>query len=589
MKIDFTEFKGIMPRYAPKMLPDNFATTANNLELLGGKILPLSGITLPQDNLGIYRVKGPIVDDQHDRYYKTDGTGPLLVEGGALATAKFPIPTAPTGVRVKGFTNIINSGIKGFIRPYSGNEVEMTLLEIVAGVDDDSKKVRFRYDGEASANPFSSVFVNPYLQLHIDSEKFLPDAFSVSPADGTNLDILSINNEVIGKYYIESVNVYNIFPTANPGGLPNTLSGKDIEFVIRNKYIDTIKENYYLYRYVDSLGVEGPPSALSALITRYPGETITLNIPAAVTGMSYVRIYRSAGVAQAAGFYFVADVALGAGTYSDNVDNADLSEIMPNYGNPPDGMDNLVLLSGGFMAATKGKDIYFCDPYLPHTWSYSNAVNVDDNIVATASRRNTLLVMTDVKLHMFSGNDPESMLPVELAFNQPCLAQQGVSKIDGDVFYPSDDGLCMVSNAGFSIVTKNSFRKEDWLALKPDTFIAGEYNNKYIAVNEDGLAIIVDIAEGFITTYTDGATAIWQSKVFVIDKITSFSVIRLIAANYPVTVEFFAEGVSVLSLSILDKNPRRIPVLRNEREWQIKITSIYRVDSLVLATSGEEI
>lgn len=590
MIINFHKFDGIKPRYAAKMLPEDAATIAQNLELLGGKILPLSGLSLPVDNEGIYRAKGPIVNDEHDRYYSTDGSGPLLVENGSIPTAALPVPVAPVGERIKGFDNVITEDVKCFLRPAVGIEEEMTFLELLAGDDEDSRKIRFQYDGAVSDTPFGSTFIDSYYQLHITDEKFLPDSFSKSPADGTNLDILSTKNEVVGRYYIESHNKYESVEPPNPGGKPHVLYGHKIEFVIRNKYIDTKKDHYYLYRYIDSLGIEGPPSELSALITRYPGEIINLtNIPASATGMVSVRIYRSAGVEQAAGFYFVADADLGSSEFVDDVNDADLAEKMPNYGNPLDGMDNLTLMSGGILAANKGKNIYFSEPYLPHTWVLNNSVNVDDDVVAMASRRNALVVMTDIKLHMFSGNDPQTILPVELAFNQPCLAQQGVVKIDGDVFYPSDDGLVQIDNSGMRVITKKVFRKSDWLALKPDTFIAKEYDNKYFATNEDGLSIIIDVAEGIVTTYTDGAEAVWQSKVFVTAKIVSFSTIKLIAEDYPVTVEFFAEGVSVLSMEILNNNPRRIPVVRNEREWQIKITSGFRVDSLILTTSGEEI
>ena len=587
MKIELNSFGGIAPRFAPKMLPDNAATTAQNLEVLNGKIVPLSDLTLPVDNEGIYKVKGPIVDDEHDRYYQTDGSSALAVTYGSV---KFPIPTAPVGSATAAFTDIVTSSVKGYTRPCSTVEEEMAFIEVVDGDDDNSKKIRFSYPGAVSDTSFGLVFTDKYHQLHMTDEKFLPDAYSTSPADGTSLEILSDNNEVIGKYYIESSNVYESITPANPTGKDYVLYGYKVEFVIRFKYIDTIKDNYYLYRYLDALGQEGPPSDLSAIITRYPGETVTLsNIPASATGMTKVRIYRSAGVEQAAGYYFLADVTLGDGTYEDTTRDADLAEVMPSYGNPPDAMDNLTLMSGGILAANTGKDIYFTEPYLPNTWPSTYALNVDDTIVAMASRRNALIVMTDVKLHMFSGNDPSSILPVELAYNQPCLAQQGVVKIDDTVFYPSDDGLVSVSNAGFGLVTKKSFRKDDWADLKPSTFIGTEYDNKYLVTNEDDLNIIIDIAEGIVTTYTDGLEAVWQSKVFVTKKAVAFSYIKVVAASYPVTIDLMTADASVLSISIPSGEPLRLPVLRKEVEWQFKITTEYRVDSIILATSGAEI
>lgn len=599
MRIQIDNFGGIAPRFAPKMLKDKAATIAQNLELLSGKIIPLSGLELPVDNEGVYTVKGPIVNDEHDRYYSTDGEGPLMVTGGASPEAKIAKPVAPVGERVKSFNDIINENIRCFVRPSSNIEEEMELLEILPGNDENSRRVLFRYPGAVSDSSFVSVFIDSYYQIHLETLnygegehliKHLPDAFSKSPADGTNIELRNVKNKVIGRYFIESHNRYGTVIKENPGGAAHVLHGHDVEFIIRINYVDTIKDHYYLYRYVDDIGIEGPPSELSAMITRYPGETINLtNIPEAVANMSKVRIYRSAGVEQVAGFYFVSEVSLGTGTFSDDVVDADLTEKMPVYGNPPDGMDNLVLMSGGIVVANKGKDIYPSEPYLPHVFPSSYALNVDDNIVAMASRRNTLLVMTDLKLHMFSGNDPRSLMPVELAFNQACVSRQSVVKINGDVFYASPDGLVRVDSTGFGLLTTKSFRKQDWAALNPETWIAKEYNNKYMAKNEDGLSIIIDINEGIITTYTDGALAVWQSKVFVAAKIVSFNYIQLVAAGYPVTVDIMTAGSSVLELEIVNSSPRRLPVLRNETEWQFKITSMYQVDSLTLATSGEEL
>ena len=639
MKLEFNSFGGIMPRYADKMLPDDAATQAVNVELLGGKIVPLSGLTLPVDNEGVYRVKGPIVNDEHDRYYSTDGVSPLAVENGATAVAKIAEPVAPVGERLKAFNEVVNNSIKCFCRPAVGIEEEMTLLEILDGEDDESKKVRFRYEGMISEDPIAMAFIDSYYKMHLQipiygddeesdsssasysssnssstsnsvsgsgsvsasasaselstitySTKHLPDSFSNNPADGTNIEHRNRKNDLIGRIYIESYKRYASVTPDGAAGASYVLNGHDIEFVVRIKYIDTKKDHYYLYRYVDTQGLEGPPSELSAMITRYPGEFIKLtNIPTSETGMSKVRIYRSAGVEQAAGFYFVGEADLGASEFIDDLDDADLAEKMPSYGNPPDGMDNLTLMSGGILAANKGKDIYFSEPYLPHVFPSSYAVNVDHNIVAMASRRNSLVVMTDVKLCMFSGNDPKSIIPVEIAFSQPCLSRQGVVKINDDVFYPSPDGLVRVGNSGFGIITGKAFRKQDWAALKPETWIAKEYNNKYMAMNEDGLSVIIDVSERIITTYTNGSGAVWQSKIFCLSKLTAFTYIKLVAENYPVTVDFISGGSTAVQLAVTSSVPRRIPVLRRESEWQIKITSQYRVDSLVLATSGAEI
>ena len=59
MKIDINVFKGIAPRFAPKMLGQNQAQLAENCDLEGGKLKPLRGLkttddTVPEETESMY-------------------------------------------------------------------------------------------------------------------------------------------------------------------------------------------------------------------------------------------------------------------------------------------------------------------------------------------------------------------------------------------------------------------------------------------------------------------------------------------------------------------------------------------------------
>jgi hypothetical protein len=621
MKIGIKSFKGIAPRYAEKMLPDDMATIADGCELLGGKLQPkaLTATVDTSEEAGkICEVQGPIVNDEYKRIYYTDGVGPLMVKGtfDPEREVKFPTPPAPAGLeRVKAVEELITEELRAWGVYVYGTKTELTFLELVK--DGDRKIARFHFSGLKDGQITGGVLVYPVYQLWIpnkdvsipvgDSEDesayyhLLPEKFSSNLSDGSNIEIRSDKNKLIGYCYVESYRTYDSetptedSPEATTENTTSiTIPGRKVEFILNIAYADTAKDYYYVTRYVDDLGVEGPPSELSERITRYPGEKIRIGDLGASPGgnIQKVRIYRSAGTEQEDGFYFLTELDITATGFIDDLEDEELAEKMPNFGNPPDGLDNLVRCSGGFLAANKGRDIWFSDPYLPHQWPYKYVLNVDNDIVGMASRRNTLVVMTDGKLYLFVGNRPDMMTPVEVAFEQPCLTRRGIVKINGDVFYPSPDGLVAVTDGGFKVLTRGTFRKEDWQALEPATFISTSHDERYVAFAGAGWtkAWIFNLHEDICTSWEQGSMgAVWQSKVFEFSCPLNWNALQVTAEDYPVTVKLLSGGEEYGSYDVHSPDVMRLPLTRREKEWQIRIETDYRVDGAVLATSVREI
>ncbi|MGL1400235.1 hypothetical protein ACSTI4_24935, partial [Vibrio parahaemolyticus] len=76
------------------------------------------------------------------------------------------------------------------------------------------------------------------------------------------------------------------------------------------------------------------------------------------------------------------------------------------YNPPPAGLRGLTAMPNGMMAAFDGKDLYFCEPYLPHAWPASYTLTTDFPIVGLGAFGTSLVVMTTGNLYLVSGTAP---------------------------------------------------------------------------------------------------------------------------------------------------------------------------------------
>ena len=192
------------------------------------------------------------------------------------------------------------------------------------------------------------------------------------------------------------------------------------------------------------------------MVARDPGADIVLTMAVPEGLPSYItkkRIYRSAGTLADSGFYFLDEVDVNETTYTDDKFDSQLVEQMPNFGNPVDGMKDLILCTNGFVAGFRGKDVYFSDPNLPHQWPWKYRMTVGDEIVGMAVRRNTLQVMTVSNLWALIGNYPDEMTAVNMKGGQGCINQRGISNVGNTVIYPSPDGLVGTDSGTPQLVT----------------------------------------------------------------------------------------------------------------------------------------
>ena len=190
----------------------------------------------------------------------------------------------------------------------------------------------------------------------------------------------------------------------------------------------------YVYTFVSAYGEEGPPSAVSSVVTKVDAQTVTVGgletsagsgVGRTNTNLSKKRIYRSNTGSNTTAFQFVGEVTLATSSFTDNITNANLGELIPStyWIAPPDeqtslypngAMKGLTAMSNGIFAGFTGKRLCFSEPFLPHAWPVAFRTTLEDTIVAIGTTGNGLFVGTEGNPYFVTGVDPQSMTSVRI-------------------------------------------------------------------------------------------------------------------------------------------------------------------------------
>lgn len=251
----------------------------------------------------------------------------------------------------------------------------------------------------------------------------------------------------------------------------------------------------YAYTWVTDFGEESEPSPVSADIYWKPGQTVTLSgFASKPSGRNITkqRIYRSQTSQTGTLLYLIAERNASTGDYVDTVPVDGYQEALPSSGwsVPPDELTGLIAGPNGMMAAYKGKDLYFCEPYRPHAWPETYVMTMDWDIMGLGWFGGSLVVTTKGKPYMVNGSAPELMVSEKLELNLPCLNNRCVIDMGYSIAYPSHDGLVLASSNGARLATEPVFGRDEWLKLNPYIMTAGQYDGRYLATyryNEGGV------------------------------------------------------------------------------------------------------
>lgn len=417
----------------------------------------------------------------------------------------------------------------------------------------------------------------------------------------------------------------------------------DLQFVIERNYTDIDRDTYYVVRAVNDIGSESGPSDISELVNRHADESAIISFgmdadTAKAENIVAYRIYRATGGTSGSDFLFVDEIkgdAVGftGGTFRDTLTDDELNEVMPKYGAVPEKLDGIAGMSGGFLAAYKGKDIYFSEPYIYNCfpWEYSQSVPFD--IVGTAVRGNYLYVMTTGSLYAFVGDHPESIVPLAMRFDVPCISKKSIAYVRGKVIYAGTTGLVVIANGNPEIFSDKLFTIEQYKNLHFEKCTAaGEYDGKYFAVFEDK-ALLFDLSDNELKLTTidrdsfdfamynweDGSwqnyeaefaqynvpygetritqdfsrnklNAVWKSKDFIFERPMAFSCARVRFEDpaAEVKIKLYAENNMVFEGKAVHNKAFRLPVLRRECRWSVELAGSCDITSVELAESMSE-
>lgn len=243
----------------------------------------------------------------------------------------------------------------------------------------------------------------------------------------------------------------------------------------------------YAYTWVTSLGEESAPSPLSAPVRWSSGTTVKVSnlagSPPANRLVSKKRIYRAATSASGAtGLFFVAEIEAGDTSYIHNPLTAPDQEGIKTmqFAPPPTGLTGLTAMPNGMMAAFRGKELWFCEPYQPHAWPLSYVLTTNDWIVGLAAFGTSLAVLTTGTPYVVQGLHPDQMVMEKSEMPFPCLAKRSIVDMGYSAIYASTDGLVEIgAGAQARLISGQFWNRQQWQERQPANIRAGRIGTRY--------------------------------------------------------------------------------------------------------------
>lgn len=352
----------------------------------------------------------------------------------------------------------------------------------------------FSYRYSAITDKGETVASEPANVLRIDGERVQLTAMSLpegtekirvyrldvgapSSASGRYGRILEADYELATHGALNNATITDIFEALPDLSIPPKETGSDA---------DAEEVVTYVYTFVTAFDEESAPSPASTLIKVGPIDTVTFTVAGPTQtdrNIDRMRVYRSkTSLAGVTDFYFLTELEL-ADAGDDQTDDFEqlLNEPISSsdYDTPPSGMEGLIPLPNGLMAAFAGREVLFCEPYKPHAWPIKYRLTTDTDIVGLGAFGTFVVVLTEGAPFMVQGSDPDLMVMEKMETTLPCLSKASIVDLGYSVAYASYDGLVVVSERGAQVMSKTLFTDEQWRALRPATFRAAQRAGRY--------------------------------------------------------------------------------------------------------------
>lgn len=255
----------------------------------------------------------------------------------------------------------------------------------------------------------------------------------------------------------------------------------------------------YVYTWVNQFGEESSPSlpVLGAGNANATWNIGNITDPAAPAGnqpsWSKKYLYRTiTGASGQTTYYRVGEVAIGTTTYADNASVMTDAVLANNlilesttWAPPPVDLEGMVAMPNGFLIGFKGNQLYMSEPYHWHAWPEEYKQAVEAPIVGLGVFGQTCVVCTQAHPTTVTGATPANCSFTKSDTNEPCLSRGSIVSTTDGVIYASQNGLILVSSAGFNNITSQVITREQWITRYTPQFLrAARYQNGYLALRE---------------------------------------------------------------------------------------------------------
>ena len=257
------------------------------------------------------------------------------------------------------------------------------------------------------------------------------------------------------------------------------------------------------------------------------GDEVTVGEAADQGGAVRRRIYKLVTGFETQSVQFVVEQEAsgeGFGPLTFRVPDEDAGGVVPRFESPPDDLDLMTPVPGGFYCGVSGsrrRTLMFSEVNAPTSWPEAYQYDVDDDIVGVGVAGNTVYVLTAGMPWAVSGTHPDGMVCMKIPCDQACVSRRGICVMESGVFYPSHDGIVMLApelGASARVITEKHWSKREWADMNPSSCVMAPYDGALHAWFNTGSGLagyIIDLREGLaaITTHDEVARAVCYDGV----------------------------------------------------------------------------
>jgi len=324
-------------------------------------------------------------------------------------------------------------------------------------------------------------------------------------------------------------------------------------------------------------------------------------------------------------FQFVDEIPVSATSYSDDLFSGDLLESPINeaWVGPPDTntalypngpMEKVIVMGSDIVVGHNKKILCFAEPDAFYSFPVEYYKAFTEDIVTISPAGANTVVLTTSYPYVVQGTHPASMSPTRLAEPVPCTSKNGVTEVAGAVYYVSTTGLYKVTDYRLENISRSYMTEREWRALDPTTMVLSNYDGivfvhcqtvgysytfntydasdgmrkvdlyatAYAQLDETNDMAYVPNGTGQIQQFDSSATSYrlvqWTSKTYDLQSPSCFSILKVRANEYPVTVTVEADamegaGKYIYEATVLNANFVYLPFESRSKHWRIKVDS----------------